>query len=360
MTNILFITKRQYTQKDLLDDQYGRLWEIPKGLSKIGFNVQGVCLSYKARRTCIIKKKPVQWESINLGKFKIFGLVKYIFKIKCKIKETDIVIASSDSIYGILGYFISRSYKKKIIFDLYDNYEANLLTKLPVIKQLYKYVIKRCDAVLCVSIPLENYLKINFKSNNTFVIENAAPEKKFFPMDKKKCRQHFNLPDNAIIIGTAGALTKSRGIEILFNAFESLKKKYKDIYLAIAGPRDIDIPIENRIIDLGILSYDDVPLFINTLDVAVICNIKSKFGEYCFPQKAIEIMACNIPLISANIGSMKISFSDSPECLYKWNSAESLAQTIEHRLNNRETNYKDVHTWSTISKKIKQIINKIS
>ena len=32
---ILFLAKRQYTAKDLLDDQFGRLFEIPKELAKL-------------------------------------------------------------------------------------------------------------------------------------------------------------------------------------------------------------------------------------------------------------------------------------------------------------------------------------
>ena len=80
MTNILFISKRQYTQKDLLDDKYGRLWEIPKGLSKIGFNIKGICLSYKKKRTGIIYAEPILWESVNVGNFILPGLIKYLHK----------------------------------------------------------------------------------------------------------------------------------------------------------------------------------------------------------------------------------------------------------------------------------------
>ena len=358
MPNVLFISKRQYTQKDLLDDKYGRLWEIPKGLSKLGVNIKGICLSYKNKQSGIIYTKPILWESVNLGNAILPGLLKYLWILKKEAKKTDIIFAASDSIYGIFGYFIAKHYNKKIIFDLYDNFEANFFGKLPVIRQLYKYVIRKSDIVICISTPLKKLIKSYGRETNTFVIENAISDNQFYPMGKKKCRNHFNIPNDAIIIGTAGALSKSRGIKILFRAFETIKKDYDNIYLTIAGPRDIKIPIDKKIIDLGILHYNDIPKFINTLDIAIICNIKSKFGEFCFPQKAYEIMACNIPLLSANVGSMKIFFSNYPGWLYQWDSPESLTQAIKSRLKNKKTDYQTLPTWDTISKKLKLIINK--
>ena len=345
-------------QKDLLDDQYGRFWEIPEELSHSGFYVQGICLSYKKKQSGIIYTKPVKWESVNLGPFIFPGLIKYLGRIYHEIKKTDIVFAASDSIYGIIGYFFARYHKKKIIFDLYDNFEANFFAKLPIIKQLYKYAVRQSDIVICISDPLKNLIESYGRKANTFVIENAIPDNKFYPMEKKKCRNHFNLPNDAIIIGTAGALTKGRGIKFLFRAFETIKKDYDNIYLAIAGPRDSSIPIDKRIIDLGILHYDDIPIFINTLDIAIICNIKSEFGRFCFPQKAYEIMACDIPIVSANVGSMEIFFSNYPEWLYQWDSPEALTKVIRNRLKDKRTDYKILPTWNIISEKIKQIISK--
>ena len=47
---ILFLCKRQYTGKDLLDDQYGRLFEFPRILSQRGHRVAGFSVSYRPRR----------------------------------------------------------------------------------------------------------------------------------------------------------------------------------------------------------------------------------------------------------------------------------------------------------------------
>jgi len=46
---ILFLSKRQHTHKDLIDDLYGYARELPLGLAKLGHEVTGLCLSYKKK-----------------------------------------------------------------------------------------------------------------------------------------------------------------------------------------------------------------------------------------------------------------------------------------------------------------------
>ncbi|MBT8363848.1 MAG: group 1 glycosyl transferase, partial [Deltaproteobacteria bacterium] len=91
------------------------------------------------------------------------------------------------------------------------------------------------------------------------------------------------------------------------------------------------------------------------LDVAVICNRNSEFGRYCFPQKAAEIMACDVPLIAARVGSMAGLFKDRPEWLYTPDSNRDLAVALEHRLVHQKTDYSDVSSW----KKAAVILEKI-
>ena len=45
---VVVLTKRQYTNKDVIDDRYGRLWEIPMALAREGHDVTCVCLSYQS------------------------------------------------------------------------------------------------------------------------------------------------------------------------------------------------------------------------------------------------------------------------------------------------------------------------
>ena len=187
------------------------------------------------------------------------------------------------------------------------------------------------------------------------VLENAVRDDLFFPMDKKSCRADLKLPPNCKLVGTAGSLEDSRGIQSLYGAFDILKDRYPDLHLVLAGPRKGNLPRADRIHDLGVLPLDEVPLLFNALDAAVICNRNSEFGRYCFPQKAAEIMACDVPLIAACVGSMAELFKDRPEWLFTPDSNRDLAVVLEHRLVHQNTDYTNVSSW----KKAAEILEKI-
>jgi hypothetical protein len=142
MLKILVITKRQYTNKDLLDDRFGRLRELPLELALRGHEVYGLCLSYRKKKNKRVLDGSVNWESINAGTMMIPGLLEFIKRAGQLTPKVDAIWACSDSIYGIIGYMLSSKYNIPFIFDLYDNFEYFLMAKLPIIKQLYRLAVR--------------------------------------------------------------------------------------------------------------------------------------------------------------------------------------------------------------------------
>lgn len=341
--------------KDLIDDRFGRFREIPLALSRMGHQVTGLCLSYRPKTECWIEDENVRWQSINAGNLKGRGLMRFISIAANRAQNADVVWACSDSFYGIIGQWIARQIRIPLVFDLYDNFEFFLMAKLPVVKQLYRRAVRQADAITCVSDPLKNLIKSYGRKNRVFVLSNAVRADLFRPMDRASCREALNLPVGSKIIGTAGALMRNRGIENLLAAFYHLDSRYPDLHLALAGPRNVKIPRHAKIHDLGILSLENVPRLLNALDVAVICNKDNKFGRYCYPQKAAEIMACNIPLVSARLGSMAELFKNNPAWLFQPDNSTDLANVIEYRLQHRNTDYTLVPTWKELAKKLENI-----
>jgi glycosyltransferase involved in cell wall biosynthesis len=358
-TVVLVITKRQYTGKDLLDDRFGRLRELPLHLALRGFQVKGLCLSYKKKKEVKIQDGPVLWESLNAGPLKITGFLRFISRASSLAPQTHVIWACSDSFYGIIGFWLSRRYQVPLVFDLYDNFEYFLAAKIPVIKQLYQTVLRSCEAVTCVSQPLARLVRSYGRTGPLWVIENAVPKDLFRSLAKTACREALGLPQNARLVGSAGALYKNRGIPSLLHAFVLLKKKFPDLHLALAGPRDIEIPVHEGICDLGILSYERVPLFLNALDVAVVSNLDNDFGRYCYPQKAREIMGCGIPLIAARVGSMEELFAEHPSWLFEPGNETDLARAIENRLHDRETDYGSIPSWEDLGEELGSLIIKL-
>lgn len=367
---ILVLTKRQYTSKDLLDDRFGRLRELPLELAKLGHEVIGICLSYRAREEELIKDSDaasgihVTWHACSLRQSVLPGLIRY-FQLAVKLLREfrpDVVLACSDCFHAIFGVWLAHRFKTKGVVDLYDNFESFGASRIPGLLPLFRRAVRAADGVTCVSWPLLDLTVTRYRRNQpTTVLENAVRPDLFYPREQRACRKQLGLPLEGKIIGTAGALSDNRGIGALFEGFELVAARERDCHLAIAGPRARRnrIPNDLRVHDLGILPFEKVPLLLNALNVAIICNRDSLFGRYSFPQKAYEIIACRIPLVAARVGSMKDLLTDHPECLFEPEDPESLAKVIRQQLAAPTVLSIDAPSWASQAQKLEAFLGRI-
>ena len=345
--------------KDLLDHQFGRFREIPLSLSRFGHQVTGLCLSYQRKRQGWLEDETVRWKSINATYLKIPGLIRFVLEARNLAKNSDIIWACSDSFYGTIGCVLSKLYNVPVIFDIYENFGKFLIVKLPVMRQLYHWAIRKSDAITCLSNPFAKYVFDNFTSqSNVFPLEFAVRHDLFKPLDKLKCRKKMGLPLNVCLIGTIGSIKKRREVNLLFDAFNQLKQKYSNLHLVFAGQRDgsVSIPEGPRIHDLGTLPFEKVPTLINSMDVGVVCYADDDYGKYCFPQKTREFMACRIPVIAAAVGALKEMFSDKPAWLYEPGSSNSLADALEKRISDQSTDYPPLPSWTDLARKLEKVM----
>ena len=67
-------------------------------------------------------------------------------------------------------------------------------------------------------------------------------------------------------------------------------------------------------------------------------------------------MACDVPLVAANVGSLKEIFGHAPEWLYEPGNPSSLAETLERRLVERKTDYDITPTWKDLALEVEKIM----
>lgn len=367
---ILVLTKRQYMGKDLIDDRFGRFRELPLELARLGHDVQGITLSYRRRPKAEAAlddssaDDSVTWNSINLMNGYLPQIERYTRHALDLAHQfrPDIIWACSDVYHGIFGRWLAGRVQARCVIDLYDNFEAFRASQFPGVLPLFRRAVKSADGVSAFSQRLADHIARDYKrSKPTTVVENGTRRDLFFPRDRIECRRHFSLPQEVRTIGTAGALDNSRGIDALFECFAMLSADSSDVHLALAGPRShgIHIPNHPHVHDLKELSHDDVPFFVNALDVAVVCYRRSAQGEYSFPQKAYEIIACRVPLVAAAVGSMNELLRDYPECLYEPQSAASLANAIRRQLHSKTIIETTVPSWADSAKRLSDFFLRI-
>jgi glycosyltransferase involved in cell wall biosynthesis len=228
---------------------------------------------------------------------------------------------------------------------------------------LFEYAVGNMAGVTCISYALKSYLEKRYNPRGKIkVLPNGIPARTFYPMNHKLCRDELGLPSSAKLIGTAGALGSSRGIDVLFRAAENLIAEDASIHLIVAGllePGTV-LPKITNVHYLGQLEYEQVAILFNALDVGVICNRESSFGRYCFPQKAYEMLACGLLVVAADIGAMSELFINHPESLYEPENQQSLAQAIRKQLVEETTMCSvEIMTWADLAKNMEGILLEI-
>lgn len=360
---ILFLHKRFYMQKDLIDDRYGRFYEIPETLAKMGHQVLLVCHSYrKMAESDLTNNENFAISSRNLGWNPLYGFMRHYYRLVEMVQQNkpDIIIAGSDCYQVIIGAAVARRFSLPFVADLYDNFASYKASRIPGVLPLFTCALKRAQAVTVVSGMLMQRVESTCQpSGKLYLVENAV-SKKFLAQHKRDySRDYYGFDPDRIYIGTAGELSHDKGVELLLQAFAGIRKDDNRVTLVLAGKKSdgLRIPEHDAIRYLGELDHDEIPLLFSALDIGVICIKDNAFGRYCFPQKFYEMVACNLPVVVSDVGEMSLLLEHFPFMRFKADNSEDLQRAIRDQINNRQALTMDVPDWETQARKFDRIIN---
>lgn len=337
---IAFLCKRRYMGKDVIDDRYARLYEMPLQLARMGHDVLVECIGYQGQ-------PDGEWEHAAAPgrlRFRSHGvrfpwvpaLVRHPSRILRSLRafDPDVVIGASDIPNVVLADWAARRLARPSVIDLYDNFEAYGQARIPGMVTLLRHAASRARLVTTTSEALATYVRDHYGARGEVLsVPSTIDGTVFRPQNRAASRKALGLPADALLIGTAGALHPMKGIGELYAAWESLQADPR-IHLVLAGVADARLPVPTgeRVHFLGPLPHERVATLFAALDVATICVPDTPFGRYCFPQKAYEILATGTPLVASDLGAMRDVLSNYPTLRYRPGDAESLAAHIRMQL----------------------------
>ncbi len=363
---ILFLHKRFYMQKDLINDCYGRFFEIPDYLAKSGHQADLICHSYRSSEdVSVADNKNYSIFSRNLGLNPLYGFWKHYHYLDKALKGSrpEIIIAGSDCYQIIIGAALGSKHDIPFIADLYDNFSYYRASRIPGILPLFYRALKQADAVTVVSNGLKRLLEgKGISAGRLHLLENAVAEKFLIRHDKQSSRNRFGFEDGRIYIGTAGELSREKGVEVLIKAFVEIVMENPALSLVLAGEKEknLVIPEQDNILWLGSLRHDEIPVLFAALDLGVICIKDNEFGRYCFPQKFYEMAACGLPLIASAVGEMPLLLKDTPALLFRPDDSEDLKRAMQEQIANKNILTMDIPTWERQAGKIDGLIRNIA
>ena len=360
---ILVLTSRYTASRDIINEDFGRQVRLFEQLKKFGHDIDFFCADYKKYEN---KNANLHGIRVFIRPFKPLSLFGFLLDLKKAIRNNryDLMIATSDPLWGVIGYFIAGKYKIKFLYDIQDNYLVYKSYKIPFFGFIERHAARNADLVMCASNILEDNVK-KIRKKKTIVIPNGVDTALFRPLDKIKSRKKLKLPLGARIISYIGSIQKIQGVDILMAAFEELKKEIKDVKLLIAGrigtahKENFDFNKEG-IIFLGSLPQKDVVFAINASDAIVIPYPRNTFTEVMFaPYKLVEFLACNRPVVVTDAGEMDRHIKDK-KMIAKAGDIEDLKKKIKYALNLNKINSRNAameFEWKSIARKLDKEIN---
>lgn len=165
---------------------------------------------------------------------------------------------------------------------------------------------------------------------------------KFDPKHRNLVRKSNHIPKDAFVIGYSGKLIATKGLDILFAAFNHLKSKHNDLYLLLVGNGDdrylkecwqkVDPQYQKDIIILGFQANNQLYKYYSAFDVGVWPLEESTSMN--------DVAACKLPFIANDEIGAKIRLSNHNALTYKKGDALDLAKKIELLYKNKERRIK--------------------
>jgi glycosyltransferase involved in cell wall biosynthesis len=354
---IAFFCKRRYTGKDVVADRFGRLYEMPRFLAERGHRVRAYCLDYhgdeKGAWTHALASGSIHWEALPARVRRPASLAYIPARMLHAMRDytPDVLMGASDIPSVALTGWLAGRLGVPYAIDLYDNFESFGQARIPGFRTALRAAARRASLVTTVSDPLaEHAIRRYGLEGEVITIANGVSPQVFHPMDKATARARLGLPPGAKLVGTAGGLSRGKGVDVLYSAWQRLAERDRDVHLVLAGPLSpsAPLPVGDRVHYLGNLPHRQVATLFGALDVGVVTLSDDAFGRFCFPQKAYEMLACDLPIVATDVGVMSDLLSGFPDLLYAAGDADALARSIARQLDDPVATSIPARDWDSL------------
>lgn len=173
------------------------------------------------------------------------------------------------------------------------------------------------DAVTVTS--LEH--KARLKLKDAHVIPCGVDFRLFRPLPMEVARRRLSLSMNKKIVLFAGIPRPEKRLDLIQSAIDRLRRNEKNVELVVATG----------------LPHRRIPLYMNASDVLVLAS-----DEEGSPVVVKEAMACNLPIVSVDVGDVGRIIGDTEGCRICRRDPEDMASALGVVLKNRKrTNGRD-------------------
>lgn len=275
------------------------------------------------------------WERIYrlIFPLDIFRSVRWLLRLK----DFDLIITHQYPLTW-LAYLAKRFYKVKHtvwyhgIMD--PQYFPRLYERIYIKLQIFltRLTVKNADRAVAVSKYAQKELK-EYTGLDSEVVYNKIHLERFFPgIDGGEIREKYGLESDPVIL-FVGGLRPSKGVHLLIQAFNIVKKEIPNAKLIIVGRPDYPYYFEelkrlsdDSVVFAGFVSHEVLPLYYAMCDLYASSSLWETFNV-----PIVEAQTCGKPVVASDIGPHPEVIDDNG-ILVEAGNAEKFAQACIRKL----------------------------
>lgn len=339
----LLLSKRRPQNRDLLERPFGRFHHLPAELARRGHRVTVLLASYAREPDACVERDGLTVRSIGV---RGAGLARYLAAADrlARAQRVDWIGGLSDTWYAVLAAHLARRAGARLWVDAYDNYASYIPWAWPL-HRAWRRAAARADLLTVAGPTLADLLGKGRDPTTTLVLPMAADPIGFEPGDKCAARARLGLPQDVPLVAFGGGLHPSRDLPTLFRAVELARETRPQLRLVLSGRRFRGVEVPADAVWLGYLPDDAMPSLYQAVDVVAVMNTPGAFGDYSYPIKLYEAMACARPVVASRTGSTAWILRDHPQRLVPPGDPAALAHALVRALGETSVAYGALPTW---------------
>jgi len=227
------------------------------------------------------------------------------------------------SIMASFGGFLGLRFKKKYpnkpwLLTLQEgDPPKEIEKKVGILKFWFRQIFKKADYIQVISRFLSDWaIQMGAEKEKVKIVPNGVDTERFKRSDDQtinELKQELGVKDEKVIL-TVSRLVKKNGIDDLIKAGQYLKFPFKILIIG-SGEQEKELKnltkrlnLEDRVIFLGQIDYNDLPKYYSVADVFVRASLSEGFGNVF-----LEAFACGTPIIGTRVGGITDFLTDPSE-----------------------------------------------
>lgn len=245
--------------------------------------------------------------------FALYGQYR-VFKKQVQEFNPDIIHAH----YGTITAFFASCYRKKSFVVSFQGSDVNKKTDVGKVRnwigrKLSAIAASRASLIFCVSDSLKQQLTV--KREEAIVLPSGINMQLFHPIDQLESKEKLGLHPKVNYVFFNANNPDIKRLDIAQRAVEQL----------------IDLNVELLSLS-GAVAPDEIPYYLNACCCLLLCSDNE--GS---PMVVKEAMACDLPIVSVNVGDVKERIEHVSNCFIVEQDADVIAHQIRFLVENGVT-----------------------